>query len=279
MKIAIIYICTGKYDVFWDDFYASSEKYFYPEIEKHYFVFTDSKRMLELKASTVHPYYQCKSGWPYDTLLRFNWICTIQDKLTGFDFCYFCNANSLFLKEIDQSLIPLPSEEKPLILSIHVRGYEDTTGALSSPERNPKSTAYIPEGTYCRAHSGGFWGGLTENFLLMCRTLRDRIAQDLNNGIIAIWHDQSHLIKYATEVKHYNVQKGIVASEEYADMKICAMIYRNKEHYGGNDELRDIDFVDRLKHLPRKCYSRILVLCAKVNLDMALRKIVHLFRK
>lgn len=279
MKIAITYICTGKYDVFWDDFYKSSEKYFYPEIEKHYFVFTDSKRMIELKEMNVHPYYQCKSGWPYDTLLRFNWICTIQDILATYDYCYFCNANSLFLKEVNNNIIPLPTEKMPLIFSIHVRGYEDTTGEMSSPERNPDSTAYVPEGTHCRAHSGGFWGGLSTDVLLMCRTLRDRIAQDLNNGIIAIWHDQSHLIKYATEVKHYNVEKGIVASEEYADKNICAMIYRNKENYGGNDSLRDVSLGNRLRHFPKKCYSKLLIICGKVKLDKTLRAVVHLFKR
>lgn len=279
MRIAILYICTGKYDVFWDEFYASSEKYFYPEIEKHYFVFTDSKRMLELKLPNVHAYYQCKTGWPYDTLLRFNWFCTVQDKLSEYDCCYFCNANSLFLKEVNEQLIPLPSKEMPLILSIHVRNYEDTSGKMSTPERNPLSTACVSEGTYCRAHSGGFFGGLSGDFLLMCRTLRDRIAQDLNNGIIAVWHDQSHLIKYATEVRHYNVAKGVVASEEYADMSICAMIYRNKSNYGGNDALRDVNFAGRLKHFPKKCYSKILPICAKVKLDKQLRKIVHLIKK
>lgn len=279
MKIAIIYICTGRYDVFWDDFYKSSEKYFYPEIEKHYFVFTDSKRMIELKETNVHPYYQCKSGWPYDTLLRFNWICTIQDILTTYDYCYFCNANSLFLKEVNNNIIPLPTAKIPLIFSIHVRGYEDTTGSSASPERNPNSTAYVSEGTPCRAHSGGFWGGLSDDVLRMCRTLRDRIAQDLNNGIIAIWHDQSHLIKYATEVKHYNVEKGIVASEEYADKNICAMIYRNKENYGGNDSLRDVSLSDRLRHFPKKCYSKLLIICGKVKLDKTLRAVVHLFKR
>lgn len=28
MRIAILYICTGKYNVFWGGFYKSSEKYF-----------------------------------------------------------------------------------------------------------------------------------------------------------------------------------------------------------------------------------------------------------
>lgn len=42
-KIAILYICTGKYDIFWEDFYKTSEKYFLNNSEKHYFVFTDAQ--------------------------------------------------------------------------------------------------------------------------------------------------------------------------------------------------------------------------------------------
>jgi len=38
MKIAVMYICTGKYECFWDEFYRTSEQYFYPDIDKHYFV-------------------------------------------------------------------------------------------------------------------------------------------------------------------------------------------------------------------------------------------------
>ena len=29
-KLGILYICTGKYDIFWEDFYKSCEKYFLP---------------------------------------------------------------------------------------------------------------------------------------------------------------------------------------------------------------------------------------------------------
>ena len=28
MRIGILYICTGKYDIFWKDFYLSAERYF-----------------------------------------------------------------------------------------------------------------------------------------------------------------------------------------------------------------------------------------------------------
>lgn len=279
MNIAVLYVCTGKYDVFWDEFYSSCEEYFYPRDTKEYFVFTDCARMFALKNEKVHVYYQAKSGWPYDTLLRFNWFCSIQDRLADYDICYFVNANGKFLKEVTPEQIPYPTDEAPMILSIHVNVYDDTAGKSFTPERNPLSTACVPEGTYCRAHSGGFFGGRSSEFLKMCRELRDRIAADQSNGIIAIWHDQSHLIKYATETPHYNIKKGLIASEEYADLSKCLMIFRDKRNYGGNDTLRELSGKEKLRALPKKTYKVMLDITGKVGMDKFLRKIVKKIKK
>lgn len=40
-RIGILYIATGRYYVFWEDFYKSAEKYFLPNLEKQYFIFSD----------------------------------------------------------------------------------------------------------------------------------------------------------------------------------------------------------------------------------------------
>ena len=41
MNIGILYIATGRYITFWEEFFKSAEKYFITEATKHYFVFTD----------------------------------------------------------------------------------------------------------------------------------------------------------------------------------------------------------------------------------------------
>ena len=41
MKIAILYICTGKYYIFWENFYNSAQKNLFPYETKHFFVFSD----------------------------------------------------------------------------------------------------------------------------------------------------------------------------------------------------------------------------------------------
>src|SRR5690606_14012861 len=87
MKIAILYICTGKYDVFWKGFYSSSEKYFLPSHHKEYFVFTDNN--ISPINERIHIVHQDKLGWPHDTLMRFNMFHSIKERLGCFDFIFF----------------------------------------------------------------------------------------------------------------------------------------------------------------------------------------------
>jgi histo-blood group ABO system transferase len=44
--------------------------------------------------------------------------------------------------------------------------------------------------------AGGFNGGSSIEFLKMCDKISTNIEKDLQNGYIAIWHDESHLNRY-----------------------------------------------------------------------------------
>ena len=46
-SVAILYIATGRYTVFWDYFYQSAEKYLLPVCNKHYILFTDSDALID----------------------------------------------------------------------------------------------------------------------------------------------------------------------------------------------------------------------------------------
>ena len=56
MRIGILYICTGKYDIFGKDFYLSAERYFMQDqsfiIE--YYVFTDSPKLYERRKQQTY---------------------------------------------------------------------------------------------------------------------------------------------------------------------------------------------------------------------------------
>ena len=118
LKIAILYICTGKYDVFWKEFYRSCEQYFLPNSNKNYFVFTDSKELYDEKNNDkIVKIYQEKLGWPYDTLMRFDLFSRIENKLAEFDYIFFLNANVVFLKTVEES--SLFNNDNDLFVVIH----------------------------------------------------------------------------------------------------------------------------------------------------------------
>ena len=278
MKIAVMYICTGKYEYFWDEFYRTSELYFYPDVPKHYFVFTESPRVMSQKLSNVSFIYQKRSGWPYDTLLRFHWFSMVQDQIARYDYCYYCNANSVFVKTVTPELIPLPTQEKPLLLWCHTAHYEDYSSNDITTEQNPESTAYIGPDVSCRQHGGGFFGGTSEAFLKMTLELRDNIQSDLDKGIIAVWHDQSHIIKYGAEHEYMEVGRDLICQEEREPVQgTCLMVFLAKEKNGGIDNLRENGWKPRVRHAVIKAYKTVLNAADAVGLGNAVRWIAGKF--
>lgn len=273
MSIAVLYVCTGNYQIFWNSFYKEAREFFYPRHEKCFFVFTDSEELIKnsKEMQDVRMYFQRRSGWPYDTLMRFNTFCTIQDILQEFDYCYFWNANAHFLKTVDQNIIPFPDQEKPLVMWRHTGKYLDEYGDTFDVERNPISCASIPFGEKCYAYGGGFFGGTSEAFIAMSCELRDRIAKDLEAGFIAKWHDQSHLQRYASSKSCVEVPEFTIMSEEYVGNHEPYVIFLDKEHFGGMGKLRNMTLQQRAKIRVQKWIKYIY-------LNTALGKVIRKFK-
>ena len=74
MKVGILYICTGKYIVFWEEFYKSCQKYFLSDSEcvKQYYVFTDVDKIYQEDVDVnIHRFYQEALPWPDIALKRY----------------------------------------------------------------------------------------------------------------------------------------------------------------------------------------------------------------
>jgi len=200
-KIAILYICTGRYAVFWKKFYKATEKYFLHNSEKHYFVFTDSDEILGITDDRIHPVYQTTEEWPFPTLNRFSYFLRIRDKLIDFDFIMFMNANLLVKKRIDEKeILPDPEHEGNLFVTLHP-GYYSKSTADFNYDRNKLSTAFVAPEEGCNYYAGGFNGGTFEEFYSMVEILDERIKKDFEKGVIALWHDESHLNRYMIDYK------------------------------------------------------------------------------
>lgn len=122
MRIGILYICTGKYDIFWKDFYLSAERYFMQDqsfiIE--YYVFTDSPKLYDEENNKhIHRIKQKNLGWPDNTLKRFHIFLRIKEQLEReTDYLFFFNANLLFTSPIGKEILP-PSDSNGLLGTMH----------------------------------------------------------------------------------------------------------------------------------------------------------------
>lgn len=202
MKIGILYICTGNYTVFWEDFYESFSKYFCTNSEIHYFVFSD-KEMDFTGKKNVHFNKIQNQPWPLITLLRFQTFLAVEEQLKECDYLVFFNSNLNCVSNISEEDF-LPSKDEKLLF-YHHGGYIYTKKIFHPYERNKKSTAYIPYscgGTYV---GGGIIGGETIPFLDMCRTLKQNIETDLKQNYIARWHDESHINHFLCTLDKYKL--------------------------------------------------------------------------
>ena len=198
-KVGILYICTGRYTVFWPDFYRTFQEKFLPGSDKTFFVFTDAERLEYDDAPDVRRIYQKALDWPYSSLLRFKMFVSQQAALEQMDFLFFANANLICSQTVTEAeFLPRPQRGEQLLV-VQQPGFWDKKPLFCSYDRNPKCRAYIPYNCGRVYVSGGLNGGTAGAFLTMSRELDRRTDADLADGQMALWHDESHLNRYIAE--------------------------------------------------------------------------------
>lgn len=257
MKIGILYICTGKYVTYWKEFYESMESHFLPRHEKEYFVFTDANVIDFENNANVHRLVQEKQEWPFPTLLRFHMFLRVEKELEKMDYVFFLNANMKVVATInDEDILPDPVKEDGLVVVLHSGFYKATTHKLPFERKQKRSLAYMTSGNYY--FQGSFNGGTSIAYLQMARELKKNIQLDLDNNIIALWHDESHLNKYMAD-KHPRILSPAYAYSEGAIFDFEPMILMlDKRKLGGHKYLRGqkITVIDKLRSTLKKWRRR-----------------------
>jgi len=259
MKIGILYICTGKYSVFWENFYKTCEENFLEGIEKHYFIFTDNK---EIKSQyNVHIKFEKPKGFPLDSLLRFKMFLSVQEKLKEFDYLFFFNSNMSFVQKINSEMLPLNDQD--LIGVLHP-GYYNKNANSFPFERNKRSNAHIKfekEGIY-HYFMGGVNGGKADSFIELSQSLSDAIDKDLQNNIMAVYHDESHINRYF----HDKGEKVLILDSSYgypedSDLPLVSkIIIMNKIKHAGKyfDKLPKTSYFLRLRKKIVRLYNSFI---------------------
>lgn len=122
--------------------------------------------------------------WPYVTLYRFHTFGTHLEELKG-DYQFYVDVDTLFVDKVEGIL-----GER---VAVQHCGFVNRRGPF---ERNPKSKAFAEGHKY---YGGGFWGFSRVEFEKMVGEMIEAIDADGFNGVMAKWHDESHLNRYLVE--------------------------------------------------------------------------------
>ncbi len=260
MRIAILYIATGKYIVFWKDFFASCEKYFLAGYQKEYFVFTDAIQFEHSKSDRVHTIPHQQLGWPYDTLMRFHIFSKIEEQLKAFDYVFFFNANMLFVQPVTpEEFLPDGINDDGLLVTLHPGYFNQPLSNFPYEQEQGNSTAYIKKGEGKNYFMGGLNGGMTQAYLRLIRSLKNNTQADLDRNIIAKWHDESQLNKYMLN-KQPKILSPAYGYPEGRKLPVePKIIIRDKNKYGGHSFLRNEkrSLVNRIKFFLKKIKKKL----------------------
>ncbi len=230
MRIAILYICTGKYSVFWPEFYGSFQRHFLPTCEKHFFVFSDTITVDDCESNVTIIPRECK-GFPADSLFRYDMFIGIEQIVRDYDFTFFMNSNMLCVEDVGTDILPLEKDE--YLVFTESFGYLGRNPRIFPFERNRKSKAYIPyvKNYHYKYVLGGVNGGRTPEYFSFIHQMSEAIRDDDNRGVMAIYHDESHVNRFFYDHPNCKLLSYEYASAEGLNAPLPPkMIIRDKTH-------------------------------------------------
>lgn len=125
--------------------------------------------------------------WPLGTMLRYN---AIVSEPWASDYVMMIDADMEFVAPVGPEIL------SRLTLVQHPGFYKKPQNRMPF-ETNPKSAAFTPEHLRKTYYAGGVVLGERDEFLKMARVIADGVATDIKNHVIPVWHEESHLNRYA----------------------------------------------------------------------------------
>jgi hypothetical protein len=226
ISIGIVSIATNKYMEYWKDLVLSADKLLFPDADVTFHVFTENPQEAErlqsqlifkkIVAHKIEPY-----TWPEATLLRYK-VIKEHANLLKHDYLMHLDADMLVNGLVETNILVSPSPTN-MTLVLHPGFWRPTgvnrvnfyflnpsfvirdlrmlvnIGALGSWENDANSLAYVGRKWRKKYFCGAVWLGKRENFIDMAEELAFNTEEDLKKGIIATWHDESHLNNWASK--------------------------------------------------------------------------------
>jgi len=196
INIGLIVIATNKYIEFVPQLIASVEKNFLKNHNVEIFLFTNQE--FEGNVTVIPTEHRL---WPWMTLGRYHLIQTLKNYPKK-DYYFYIDADMLVIDTVGEEIFG------NRVAAVHGK-FKKKPGNF---DRNPLSLAYVPLEITNPYFCGGFQGG--SNYLEDSEKLAKRIDIDYTNGIIALWHDESHWNRYCLDNP-----PDIILSHQYCSQK------------------------------------------------------------
>jgi len=210
MKIAIVTIATNIYISWVPNLLEKIDRYFLSDDENEFtcFLFTDfNQDNLEETSDNIRICSIEHKKWPEPALKKYNYINSQYESLKEFDYVYLFDADVDIVSPVGEEVL------QDLVGVLHP--YKILGKKEEYPyEDRKESTAYVNPENYDKYYAAAFVGGKSETFLEMARTISERVEEDERNGIIAVWHDESHLNKYFNENPPSDLSPSYMYPEE-----------------------------------------------------------------
>lgn len=191
MVVGILLIATGKYKMFVQSLIDDIKRYFLLDHRINVYLFTDElhheyvgdDRVIIIKE--LIPSYR----FPEATLLRFH-VFT-KRKYESCSFLFYIDVDMRIEAEIGEEILG------NIVAVIHP-GFYNGGGSW---ETRKESATFVPEEKRKKYFAGGFNGGLMPLFYAAMIIMKDMIDEDKEKGIVPIWHDESALNKFLSNVQ------------------------------------------------------------------------------
>jgi len=239
-------VATNIYFEYWKKMVQSADEISAESDQITFFVFTEHVQKIEAFSRTlqnvkVKGYEVVPFRWPDATLLRYQIFSEKYPSLDA-DVLMHLDADMIFASNPWENVRRLVANNQICLVQhpgfwrskgvsrviFYLRhpltAYKDLRimirmGGIGAWETRPQSAAFVPRESRNQYFCGGTWFGPRRDIGEMLERLSLQVSEDRNNGMIAKWHDESHLNKWANENSHMVSSPELCFDETYPQLK------------------------------------------------------------
>jgi len=245
-SIGVMTVATNIYFDYWQKMVISADERSMQSDQITFFVFTEQIQKIDafsktLKNVNVIGFRITPYGWPDATLLRYQIFRDHYLKMDT-DVLMHLDADMLFASNPWKSVRQMVANNQ--ICLIHHPGfwrskglsratfylthpltiYKDlrmkiSLGGIGAWETRPQSEAFVPRKLRRRYFCGGTWFGPHQAIGEMLEVLSGQVLEDKKIEVIAKWHDESHLNKWAVQKNINTFSPELCFDETYPQLK------------------------------------------------------------